>query len=590
VCVSSDSLVIANLPPRYAHTIVPVFTSTELHWWGQFTSTEGYSFKDSINWKRDLEATAFIQELLSATVKRVPFSVVGLNDDGIEEKMEEHLDVIEMKTKLQSDERSTSSTLVLPPGTRGAWRALRMAIKRDQSDQRFLVVGSAGVGKSRSINHLIREYINEAQQSPVDQPLPVVVFEHRKDRCAWLFAPKDPANHQSDYEAFKVPIEDFVATKVAALNNPNTLYVVDSGMAENSKGPALLRAVTVYVCSPDRRHFSEFLKHTQAGGTFFIPWWQPEAMEAAQPYMLDQVQGVVELAIVRGRMAVVGPIPRRVFCVEATFNYFKTQINNAMQNTNKQEDIANVLKFGADGIEADKDEAKPLSAVFGFDVVPGSNYKDRTVRFVSDYARLQLSLGTLKSVYSAIITNIDPHHNAELGNLFEQIVYRLLQSGWNTTMTPVTDDNQKHTNLKLEVKAGNGPVQMIRPGPGLWQCGYDSMKDMPLVLSSGAASSEPAFFGANFPVIDAADACNRGFSVTIALTKTIKEATLQKLRASLDLEPTQLLHIVFLVPEGYNAPQIAQAPLNSAGVQWYKAVIPSPLTDPSEWERALGAV
>ena len=178
--------------------------------------------------------------------------------------------------------------MVVPPHTRGVWKAVRENFKRDVNGQCFLVVGSAGIGKSRTINFLIREIIKERRQD-TSQPLPTIIFEHRKDHRVWKFAPNDPTDHSSDYKVSHIHIAIFLAKDEPALSNPNNVYIVDSGKAEDSKIPALVTAKTVYVCSPDTRHFDEWSKHMQTGGKFYFPIWIHEAIEAARLYLLSLI-------------------------------------------------------------------------------------------------------------------------------------------------------------------------------------------------------------------------------------------------------------------------------------------------------------
>lgn len=512
-------------------------------------------------WEADKGATAWIYELLHAKASLVPFKRESVDEEGNE--FEEELHVFELKSKLQRDETSTSTTMVVPPDTRGAWKAVLNSFELGQSDQRFLVIGSPGIGKSRTINYFIRLIINEFQQK--SQPLPTIVFEHRKDRRVWKFAPKDPADPSSEYEAFSMGITRFAAEEEKPLRSPDNVYIVDSGQAEGSVAPALLPATTIYVCSPDTRHFSEWEKHLQKGGTFFIPIWTYEAMEAGQPYMFPEID-------VQKKMSVVGPIPRRM----REYEKFKARIDEAMpENSDK---IASVLLHGAGGVDAEHDRDKPLSAVFGFTVVPGSNYRQRVVSFVSNYARSRIDMSVLKSIYNAIISNVDPDRNVELGRTFELVVFKFLNAGWETDMKCINEEESEL--VKLKVTAGDGDVRLIDGGKGFKGRVYEMMKEMPFVGEGGAKA---IFFGSNFPVIDAADAHDRGFSVTIAQKKAISRTTVSNLRRDLGLSEDQSLHVVFLVPEGYDP----VLPTIIPGTKLYKADIPSPLTNQDVWGKAL---
>jgi len=305
-----------------------------------------------------------------------------------------------------------------------------------------------------------------------------------------------------------------------------------------------------------------------------MPLWTCEAMEAAQPFLFPDV----DLPTLRERVAVVGPYPRRVVS-QPEFDHFKKNIDTAM--TSEESAMSGVLLHGAGMVDADESKRKPLSAVFGFDVVPGSNYTKCTVRFVSDYARSRIGLRNFKIIYNAIVSSTEPERNSELGRIFEILVFKLLHAGWNISMTVLSKHSQLGKEVPHSVKPGSGELEWIAPGKGLRARVYSKMKAMPLVEDVG---SEPIFFASNFPVIDAADARNHGYSVTVAQIKQIEISTLKSLRQALDLRE-QLLHIVFLVPEGYKPPRLSPEELyNLPDVRFYVAEVPSPLVQEKQWK------
>ena len=466
--------------------------------------------------------------------------------------------MFDLKSTLQSDEVMTSPVLVVPPGTRGAWSALRAAIKPGQRYQNFLVVGSAGIGKSRTINYFIREFILERRQD-TSQPLPVVLFEHRKDGRVWQFSPNDASDHMSEYKAVSMLTCEFAAGRVDALKNPNNLYVVDSGKAEESKDPTFVPAVCVYVCSPDTRHFSEWSKHLQRGGRFNIPMWSLEALEAASFHL------GVTLKTVRERAPVVGPIPRRV-CNTEEYERSKAMIDKAM--VYNQDEIEKIILHGSSGVEADHHRDKPLSSIFGFYVLPDSNFKQVVVGFVSAYARRRLNLAAFRSLYNSIIRNTVNRKSMELGRIFEDLVFKFVEkSGLRFGVHP------------MEVQKGG---TMVEPGTGMRERMYAMMKAMPM-LEKG--SSKSAFVGNNFPLIDFADARNRGFSITTSRHKIISPKAVLNLRLKLELQEGTVLHLVLVVPDGCAYPEVKAID----DVRWYKCAIPSPLTEPEKWEEVLAS-
>jgi hypothetical protein len=357
----------------------------------------------------------------------------------------------------------------------------------------------------------------------------------------------------------------FDASSVDELKNPNNLYVVDSGKAEESKDPIFVPAVCVYVCSPDTRHFSEWSKHLQRGGRFNIPMWSLEALEAASFHL------GVPSATLRERALVVGPIPRRV-CNTAAYNSYKLKIDNAMNS--EQTKIAGVLLHGAGDIEADHHKDKPLSSIFALNVLPGTNFQEFEVGFVSAYARKMIGMSAFKSLYNSIASNMDPRRNIEYGLIFEEMVFKFVEIRGGLKCIDL--QGQAHPT---KVQKGG---KMVEAGIGMRDRMYKMMKALPM-LEEGR--SKPVFVGNNFPVIDFADARNRGFSITASHHKKINGKAVENLRVELELKKGTLLHFVVVVPEGYPYPTMPSI----VDVKWYKCAILSPLAHPKEWEKVFAS-
>jgi len=250
--------------------IIFVLPVTQLPtWWQRFKGERD----DSLPWQRDTSASVYITELLKAHQKEIQCEVGSLT-------------VIEMKNALQKDESETytSRTLVIPSGTRGAWQAVLGAVRDDSTDQRFFVIGTSGVGKSRTLNYLIREIILSHQNKAAKPP--AIIFEHRKDEIVWLFVPKNPALPASTWEAYSMAIGDFRASGTALLYNPRNFYIVDSGLPEKPHMVTNVAATTLFVCSPDT-HCSDFQKYTSTC-PIYLPCWEKQEIIAAVPYVLGE--------------------------------------------------------------------------------------------------------------------------------------------------------------------------------------------------------------------------------------------------------------------------------------------------------------
>ena len=178
------------------------------------------------------------------------------------------------------------------------------------------------------------------------------------------------------------------------------------------------------------------------------------------------------------------------------------------------------------------------------------------------YARRRLKLQSSKSLYYACISNTNPRKSSEFGSIFEALVFKLVED--HGGLKCVDFDGNKHPS---EVQKGGA---MVQSGTGLCKRMCDMMKGMHM-LEKG--SSKSVFVGINFPVIDFADAHNRGFSITISRHKQINEKMVNKLRARLGLQKDTVLHLVLVFPESFSSPAV---PFNNKDVKWYKCQIPSP--------------
>jgi energy-coupling factor transporter ATP-binding protein EcfA2 len=552
-----------------------------------YSSGNGNANKGNV----DEEATVFIKELLSVPVLRLPFGYVDQhplqNDDAnVAEGCNNEVEVYKMTRFLQSDEGLTTRNLVIPPGTSGAWKSLLADTKSKRGDassnkltvasQRYLVIGSPGVGKSRSMNYLIKLIITE-RRTVHDRPLPTIVFEHRKDEKVWIFSPKEPNSQQeSEYEVQSFPLAEFSKFNCEALKNPDNFYLIDSAMAENSNYPGHVPAVTVFVCSPDTRHYSEYKKHMQKGSTYYIPVWPDGALAAAREYMQQNDSSAISVETLRDRESVVGSIPRRVFCDESTFDEWKKTIDRTMRS--KELSVRQVLLDGVVDLEVEVHKDKPMSSVFCFYSDAADKFRKATPQFVSNYARDRMTFNTFTYMYNRIANNKNPDNSVNMGKDFEWIVFKLLHSGWTTKMTHLKDPSKKKD---LVVLAGAGPIVVEAAEAGIWKKIEGKMQAMNIIpataTTTDTTTAAPIFFGSNFPMIDAADARNRGFSVTVAKTKRILTPTLLKLRSRLQLSDGELLQVVLIIPHSSDVPNVTFDEEAFAGkANFFVAHVPSP--------------
>jgi hypothetical protein len=228
--------------------------------------------RDLNRWEYDETTTGVVNSFFALEPERVP--IVNDADN------ENYLEVTKLPGMLQRDEQDTGGSLVITPSVRALWTAV---YKARPAGSRHIVVGAPGHGKSRSLTYFIK-LIYRMRSAQHDLAMPVIVLEHRKDRRVSLFAPKNPTDRSQGYEAFTSTLTNFEASFEPALNVATNYYLVDSAAAEGSKMPPLVGSRTVFVCSPDPRHYDEFRKHCSEPA-FYFPIWSEAEIVAANPYM-----------------------------------------------------------------------------------------------------------------------------------------------------------------------------------------------------------------------------------------------------------------------------------------------------------------
>ena len=170
----------------------------------------------------------------------------------------------------------------------------------------------------------------------------------------------------------------------------------------------------------------------------------------------------------------------------------------------------------------------------------------------------------------------------ELGTTIEFLAFRLMQSGlWTPKLLP---HHQGQHPATISIRGVHGDV-VLTPPP--WKHVYAMIASLPTWKPRQVAPvAAPVFLGSNFPVVDAMDARNRGFQVTLGRRKHWDEATVQRLRRNLGLRGTALLHIIVVHLEGQVTGLPRRAPKHT---RLYSVALPSPKAAAGMWKAALGS-
>ena len=388
-------------------------------------------------WRRSTAATAYINDLLSCTPHEV---AIGGAEGG-------RVLVYQLAKPLTADEKATSPNLVVTPNAHHLWTTLLSA--QDDVLQRWVVLGSPGVGKSRSAWHFLRMYVNERRAKVVDgTPMPTVIFEHRNDRVVWMFEPADANNGHTEYISYECAWSDFHADTIDFLrSSPDHLFIVDAdkpviidaATPREFVGSYLLWSTTVFICPPDRIHYHGFSKHAHM---ICMGPASADSLVAAAPYMTAPTKRVSE-ADVRARVAKVGPLPRRIFS-KVRYNEALAKIKMALAYTKNVRLAADVLVAGRLAYEKTvNDGIEPLSTIFM--LTPAADGRVAQPVFVSDYARSLIRSDLARRVYSSLLSrHPDLGDVLALRTTMEFLTYRFMQSGqWRPKLVP----HPSHANL-----------------------------------------------------------------------------------------------------------------------------------------------
>jgi hypothetical protein len=141
---------------------------------------------------------------------------------------------------------------------------------------------------------------------------------------------------------------------------------------------------------------------------------------------------------------------------------------------------------------------------------------------------------------------------------------------------------------QLTFKPSNKTEPRIFRGRGMSQKMYDAMRAMPTWNPDIPDDNldDLAFAFGTFPIIDFADARNRGFDTTINTSKSLpNQGTLDKFRSNLELGPGEPFYLIRLLPaELYSNLSL---PDPTPDVEVLKAELPSLENNDKDWQATL---
>ena len=197
--------------------------------------------------------------------------------------------------------------------TRRAWNATFEIMKG--RIKRVAMLGVPGIGKSRNLAlglwHGVTGNLPEGFRQPE-----AIVYEAREGAAVFLFT----KGQDGKWKAQRLPMSEWAADACPYLRDPNNWYLVD---AFEEKPTNKFYAKTWLACSPERDHYSKFIK--DGGCCVYIESWSKSELEAAS----CQIQSAPGCDMLK-RYDKIGGNLRALLSAEAAFNkYVKDQESEA---------------------------------------------------------------------------------------------------------------------------------------------------------------------------------------------------------------------------------------------------------------------
>ena len=161
--------------------------------------------------------------------------------------------------------------------TRRAWNATFEIMKG--GIKRVAMLGVPGIGKSRNLALGLWHLVTGKLPSEIPQPA-AIVFEARQSKTVFLFAKQG-----GEWKAKSLPWSKWAADDCKYLKVAKNWYLVDASAVLST--PTLF-AKTVIACSPDRNHYSYFVK--DGGQCVFVEAFRLTEVEACHPWFETQVK------------------------------------------------------------------------------------------------------------------------------------------------------------------------------------------------------------------------------------------------------------------------------------------------------------
>ena len=417
--------------------------------------------------------------------------------------------------------------LVTRNTTRRAWQATFELIKRgtERADgiKRVAMLGVPGIGKSRNLAlglwHLVTgKELPEGMQQPE-----AIVFEARQSSMVFLFTKEG-----GEWKAQSRDMQNWSPAGCLYLKNTNNWYLVDAFKAEN---PIMLGAKTVIACSPDRDHYSQFVK--DGGQCVFVETFSWAEVEACLAWLETQV----DKEELRGRFEQIGGALRTLLADKGIYDE-AVELQRA-----EAEDFTTVRRAFAGDLSPFEEKKMP-TRLFTYLSADGIS---RQVAVCSPGASALL----VEKHYDKLVALWSDAENPRSRDWLEQFVGPLLTKFWpgkkglnafevtNTAIAAAKNAKWNHQPVNdLEVKEG---LQLVKCDTG--QIFDDRWRE---AVKNGSLEGRVLHSPDLYPGIDYLLEFNHGISVTNSLNHNIVKAFRDKLEEMFDAQPCSFT-LTFLI-------------------------------------------
>ena len=196
--------------------------------------------------------------------------------------------------------------------TRRAWKATFELMKA--GTERVAMLGVPGIGKSRNLALGLWHLVTGKGLDGIRQP-EAIVFEARQSSTVFLFTKGQGGQWKGERQSLP-----WHAAACPYLKDSNNWYLVDA--FKTATPTFMLGAKTVLACSPERDHYSKFIK--DGGCCVFFESWSKSELQVAR----DHLQISVDML---SRYDQIGGNLRALLSAEPDFKkYVKDQESEAM--------------------------------------------------------------------------------------------------------------------------------------------------------------------------------------------------------------------------------------------------------------------